>query len=115
MLQISQSQMQALNETAHDKRNRRIADYVDIRFPQVFDDYDEKRKMGVIERMRSAADEFGLKRDDHVGSYIDLFLMYGAGFESQAWAAPILRNRQLSPELKILALKRRVHASGVAI
>ena len=115
MLQITKAQMQIFSQQVRNEGNHRIANYVGRRFPQAFNGYNEERKIAVIERMRSAAAVFGLERDDHIGTYIDLFLMYGPGFESQAWAAPILGDTRISPQAKILALKRRVRASGVEI
>lgn len=115
MLRITEEQMQKLDQLTRDRGNRRIAEYVAERFPHAFAGYDEARKIAVIERMREAAAAFGFERDDHIGTYIDLFVMYGPGFESQPWAASILNDPDLSPAAKVFALKRRVSASGVEV
>jgi hypothetical protein len=114
-MQLSAKQMQVLDQHARDEGNRRIAAYVESRFPQAFADRDDEQKALVIERMREAAAPFGLDRDDHVGTYIVLHLMYGAGFESQPWAASVLENTELTPQAKIRALERRVGAAGIEL
>jgi hypothetical protein len=114
-MQISATQMQVLDEHRRDAGNRRIAAYVAERFPQAFAGRDEPQKIAVIERMREAAAPFGFERDDHLGSYIVLYLMYGPGFESQPWAATVLGNALLSPQEKIRTLERRVRAAGVEL
>jgi hypothetical protein len=114
-MQFSFKQMQVLDEHRRADGNRRIAAYVDERFPQAFAGRDEPQKAAVIERMREAAAVFGFERDDHLGTYIVLHLMYGVGFESQPWAAPVLGNALLGPQEKIRTLERRVRAAGASL
>ncbi|MCG2594425.1 hypothetical protein LZ009_16735 [Ramlibacter sp. XY19] len=111
-MRLSVQQMQVLSEHAREAGNRRVAAYVDARFPQVFAGRDDAQRCAAVERMRESAAAFGLERDDHLGSYIVLHLMYGPGFEKQEWAAPVLANSLLSPQEKIRTLERRVRAAG---
>lgn len=114
-MRISATQMQVLDERRRGEGNRRIAAYVDERFPQAFAGREQAQKVAVIERMREAAAAFGFERDDHLGAYIVLYLMYGPGFESQPWAASVLGNTLLSPQEKIRTLERRVRAAGAKV
>lgn len=111
-MQISAQQMRALDERRRQAGNRRLATYVEERFPGVFADRDDAQRLAAIERMREAAAAFGFERDDHVGWYIVLHLMYGPGFASQPWAETVLRDPVLGPQKKIRTLERRVRRAG---
>ena len=111
-MRLNAQQMQVLEEHAREAANRRVAAYVDARFPQAFADRSDTQRCAVVERMRQAAAAFGIERDDHLGSYIVLHVMYGPGFETQDWAAPVLGNALLGPGEKIRTLERRVRAAG---
>lgn len=112
-MQITARQIRQLDQGARDEGNRRIAAYIGMRFPPAFAGRDEPQQIAIVERMREAAATWGFERDDHIGTYIALHLMYGAGFVSQPWAAPVLRDMRRSPVVKMRTLVRRVRAAGI--
>src|SRR5579884_1653634 len=54
-----------------------------------------------------AAQRHGLATEHHILRFIDLVRELGTGFDASPWAAEILRDDELTPDLKIRMLQLR--------
>lgn len=115
MLAIRSEQIQAFVPVLRQRANEQLAAYARRRFPDLFAESDDEKLMTLAEEVRAAAEAYGFEQDDHVATFLDLWVMYGSGFPQSPWAAPILLNAYLWPDEKIGRLRQRVEQSGIAL
>ena len=112
---IRADQMGDLAGNARQRANAGLADYARRRFPDRFGATPDNVLIRIAEEVRRRAAADGFEREDHVATYLDLTVMYGAEFGKSAWAAPILANEEYTPDQRIAALQVRVEESGVKL
>jgi hypothetical protein len=110
---IRTEQMSEMSAQARRRANVELASYARRRFPTRFADNRDDTLLQFSGEVRIRAAAFGIEREDHVATWLDLTVMYGADFSQAAWAAPIVNDKGLGPDEKIAALTSRVEETGV--
>jgi len=107
--------MAILDAAARREGNRRLADYIDARFPGILGNLNTEERLALAEsyRMKAAAHEF--VNDDQIGYYMDLVVMYGPSFPSAPWFAPIMSDSALHAYQKLDAIRALLAEDGVTL
>ncbi len=112
---VRSAQKGALAKDSRRRANIALADYARRRFPKRFSATPHDVLLRIAEEVRTRAAARGFEREDHVFTYFDLTVMYGAGFPESVWAEPILSNEALGPDHKMHALRTKVEETGVKL
>jgi hypothetical protein len=115
VLIIRTEQMAALAADARRRANADLAEYARRRFPTLFAEVPDDALLRLSEDARSSAYALGVKREDLVATWLDLIVMYGRDFAQSEWAAPIINDRCVDPETRLLSLTALVESTGVKL
>lgn len=115
MIHITSEQMAILDAAVRREGNRRLADYIDARFPGILRNLDVESRIALAEsyRVKAAAHEF--VNDDQIGCYMDLVVMYGPSFYSAPWFAPVMSDSALPADEKLDAIRMLLAEVGVTL
>jgi hypothetical protein len=115
MIHITPEQMAMLDDGARREGNRRLANYIDARFPGILRNLDTEERIALAERYRLKAAAHEFVNDDQIGHYMDLVVMYGPSFFLAPWFAPIMSDSALSANEKLGAIRQLLAEVGVML
>ena len=113
MLTIRNSKQATFAAASREVFLQRMECHVCKHFQPVAESLTKQQLREVIERNWTRAEEYGLKSELGVCSYLNVVFTLGEEFEKQraySWAVPLLGNAEMKEERKINALGTRVEA-----
>jgi hypothetical protein len=113
MLRIRPEQVTTLTLSLTQRANRHLVLYARTRFPRELAHTDETALYELVTKVRVAAQQYGIHKENDVATFLDLTVMYGPDFPHASWATDILREEKTLGPYKMAVLRQRVRKSGV--
>ncbi len=93
--------MHVFNETMLKKFKDRMLRYLAKHFPELCSAENEKAVREFIQKGIERSKFYGITDEQNVARYIDLMFRFTEGFETEKWAADILKNPDLRSRTKM--------------
>jgi hypothetical protein len=108
VMHITREQMAQFDVNMATVREVEFLNYARGRFPGRFDNVPDAALIRALHQARQRAAHWGLLEELDALLWFDLSVMYGARFDTQAWASDILALADLPSAQKVQHLKSRV-------
>ena len=111
MLTIRPKQNDILATASREEFLNRMETHLRTHFPPIVETLTNEQLREVIERNWKCAEDFGLKSELGVCSYLNVVFTLGEDFEKRyKWAIPVLTNRTADEDRKLDRLRANVEA-----
>ncbi len=112
---IKDVQFAVLIEHATNLANQKLVSYLKERFPSRFCEEDADAIISFIQKNRSEAKRFDIRREDNVATFVEFVVMFGDGFYRQEWARDVWVNHELHAPDKIALLRSIVQEHDISL
>lgn len=112
---IHDKQIEALSQALVQRADKNLVTYITSRFPEEFERQGQAGILSFVAEVRKTAKDYGITREDNVGTFLDFSVMYGKAFHRDNWAKEVLESEKLPGPYKIALLKYYVGKTGVIL